>query len=318
VSDLVEIRIPTYKRPLLLQRNLQSLINQTHSNWVAIVFDDSHDREAKEVVDKINDERIFYLPNQRNLGCSQNIDQAFSSKAYSRGRFACVIEDDNWVLPKYLEENIKEILLSKLRILLRNQVIHIEFDSGENVATGKTTRGQVFGDDNAILSPLMVHAAMFFGTGLSNGGIFWEINPEIDFAVGSPSPNSQMQEYLRSLKLNENIFYAADPLAVFSLPATGATSREILSNRQFNRGKIEIISFLLKKYRNSITEMALKLAACHPDLLSQYKSTLSYCSESPFDAWKEMKLAGIFYWVKGNLVKLLIKNPISINYEKTY
>jgi hypothetical protein len=227
-----------------------------------------------------------------------------------------VIEDDNWILPQFLESNIKKLSHSNLRVLLRNQAIMVDRDSGLPTPTGQTTRGAIFGIKDAVLSPLMVHAGMFFGTGLSNGGIFWKLTPEINFVVGNRSEHSPMQEYLRSLQLKESVFYAADPLAAFSLPENGSTTRESLSNRQFNRGKMEIISFLLRKHGCSIMECAFGIAKNDKKLIQNYKRTLCYCSLSPLVAWKEMKFYGLFVWLKGMLVFKTIKTPIQLKHEK--
>ena len=274
------------------------------------MLDDSPDKEAEEIVSEFNESRIYYRPNAVNLGCSKNLDQAFSEKQLAEGCYACVIEDDNWILPQFLESNIKKLLHSNLRVLLRNQAIMLDRDSGEPSETGQTTRGAIFGSKDAVLSPLMVHAAMFFGTGLSNGGIFWKITPEINFVVGNRSKHSPMQEYLRSLQLKESVFYAAESLAVFSLPANGSTTRESLSNRQFNRGRMEIISFLLRKHGCSIMECATGFAKNDKILIQHYKRTLCYCSQSPIVAWREMKLYGLLLWLKGMYVRKFIDNPI--------
>ena len=45
-----EVRVPTYRRPELLERCLKSLIAQTHENWRAIVLDDSPEREGEAVL----------------------------------------------------------------------------------------------------------------------------------------------------------------------------------------------------------------------------------------------------------------------------
>lgn len=77
--SLCEVRIPTYKPPGLLRRSLSSLVEQTYSNWNAIVLDDSLEQEAKNVVNKFNDDRIIYKPNEKNIGRAKNIDYAFLS-----------------------------------------------------------------------------------------------------------------------------------------------------------------------------------------------------------------------------------------------
>lgn len=288
-------------------------MNQSYPNWVALVLDDSPDREAEEIVFEFNDSKICYRPNSVNLGCCANLDLAFSPQPMAGGEFACVVEDDNWVLPDFLKSNLNDLESSKISMLLRNQIIANEMEGGKFEFSGKTTRGDVFGEVNAILSPLDIHAGMFFGTGLSNGGIFWKLKPEINFTVGKQVIYSQMQEYIRSLNLKENVIYAAAPLAVFSLPTNGSTTREGLTNRQFNRGRQVILELLIKKYGNLIIKRGFEMAKSKPNLLNQYKSTLVYCSPNPLFAWKIKRFHFFLPWLKGMYVRKTVQSPVQIN-----
>jgi glycosyltransferase involved in cell wall biosynthesis len=136
---LCEVRIPTYQRPQLLKRALTSLVDQTYSNWVAIVMDDSPQQEAQAVVESIADERIHYAPNATQLGCAGNINRAFATRSLVGGHYACILEDDNWLLPTFLAENIAALNIHGVDLLLRNQAI---WQQGvEATPTGRTTRG---------------------------------------------------------------------------------------------------------------------------------------------------------------------------------
>ncbi len=309
-QGLVEIRVPAFRRPELLRRCLNSILAQTHHDWVALVLDDSQEEEGGEVVSEFNDSRICYRPNRINLGCCGNLDLAFSPSPMAGGEFACVIEDDNWALPDFLKSNLNDLESSKLSVLLRNQIIANEMGGGKFDFSGKTTQGDVFGEVDAILSPLDIHAGMFFGTGLSNGGIFWKLKREINFTVGRHIVNSQMQEYIRSLNLRENVLYAADPLAVFSLSNNGSTTREGLTNRQFNRGRQVILELLIKKYGNLIIKRGFEMAKTTPNLLNNFKSSLVYCSPSPLFAWKIKSINFFLPWIKGMYVRKTVQSPI--------
>jgi len=287
-------------------------MSQSYTNWVALVLDDSPNREAEEIVFEFNDSKICYRPNSVNLGCCANLDLAFSPTPMAGGDFACVLEDDNWALPDFLKSNLNNLQLSNLNVLLRNQIIANEMDDAKFEFTEKTTRGSIFGEVDSILSPLDIHAGMFFGTGLSNGGIFWKLKPEINFTVGKQVIYSQMQEYIRSLNIKENVFYAADPLAVFSLPNNGSTNREGLTNRQFNRGRQVILEFLIKKYGHLIINRGFEMAASRPNLLNNYKSTLVYCSPNPFFAWKIKRFIFFLPWLKGLYVRKTIQSPVQV------
>src|SRR5438876_1081588 len=100
---VVEVRVPTYRRPRLLRRALDSLVAQGYKDWRCIVFDDSPDREAEWVCNGLADPRIVYVSNNKRLGAGPNLDQCFRKRAYCAGDLFCVLEDDNYLQPTCLE-----------------------------------------------------------------------------------------------------------------------------------------------------------------------------------------------------------------------
>ncbi|MEO0903114.1 MAG: glycosyltransferase, partial [Bacteroidota bacterium] len=113
-TPFCEVRVTTYKRPDLLKRALTSLQEQTYPFWKAIVLDDSPEREGADVVRKINDLRIIYRANPKNLGRNKNIDFAFQSRNIIGGRYACILEDDNYFFPDFIESNIQSLTREKV------------------------------------------------------------------------------------------------------------------------------------------------------------------------------------------------------------
>src|ERR1035437_4080037 len=142
----VEIRIPTYRRAGLLKRALASLLSQTEGDWVAIVLDDSPDRDGREVIAQLRDPRILYRPNATRLGCAVNLDQAFATESYAGAAYACVLEDDNWFLPEFLASNMSALERSGFCVLLRNQQIVWEGQGIKPFKAEQTTRGAVFSE----------------------------------------------------------------------------------------------------------------------------------------------------------------------------
>ncbi len=310
MRQLIEVRVPTYRRPHLLNRCLASLVGQSCEDWRAIVLDDSPDKEGRDVVAQLADPRIIYLPNAENLGCSRNLDLAFDSSPMCGGTHACVLEDDNWFLPNCLQSNLEKVLESGCRILLRNQRIVEEGPNGESRVSERTTRADVFGERDRILSPIQIRASMFFCEGLSNGGLFWKLDNEINLVVGPMVTNSPMQEHCRSLQVKEAVFYAAAPLAVFCHPTDGSTTREALENRVFNRGRQSILSRLLKCDAGCLHEAALNLAGGNPMLrkslelaMAEYGIPISGNTHSTFF---ERARA----WAKGRMKELLVADPL--------
>ncbi len=71
---VVSVIIPTYNQADLLQKALQSIINQKFQNWEAIVIDNYSEDNTKEIVESIRDSRINYVlfSNKGIIAASRN------------------------------------------------------------------------------------------------------------------------------------------------------------------------------------------------------------------------------------------------------
>lgn len=253
MSPICEARIPTYRRPEWLRRALDSLRAQTHSDWRAVVLDDSPDREAETVVREIGDERIAYRANTHRLGAAGNIDHAFSPTALAGGDFAFILEDDAALHPDCLHENLRVLAANDAPLLMRNQAIH----AGELWRdTGETTRGEWLGAGKH--EPLAIHALLFFMEGVSNGGLFWRCG--IDLTVGPSVTDAGLQEHCRTLLVRESLVFAPEPLAVFTRLPSDLIQRSVATNRTFARGTQSIRRHLLAKHGDTIVRAAIPIA----------------------------------------------------------
>lgn len=96
----VRVYLFTYRRSHLLPRALESLLAQTHQNWVCELHnDDPADAVPAELVAGIADPRIRYVPHATNLGPTATFNLAFTSIAEP---FISILEDDNWWEPGLL------------------------------------------------------------------------------------------------------------------------------------------------------------------------------------------------------------------------
>lgn len=103
----VRVYLFTYRRNHLLPRALDSLLAQTHTNWVCELHnDDPADAFPGELVARLNDPRITYVRHERNLGPTESFNQAFRP---IRERFVSLLEDDNWWEPQLLERLLSSI-----------------------------------------------------------------------------------------------------------------------------------------------------------------------------------------------------------------
>lgn len=94
--------IPTYRRPELLQRAIQSALNQTYSNLKVCVYDNASGDETAQVVAEIakKDSRVEYHCHSKNIGAGDNF--IFGMKNVDT-EFFSFLSDDDFLLPNFYE-----------------------------------------------------------------------------------------------------------------------------------------------------------------------------------------------------------------------
>lgn len=103
--------IPTYKRPVLLKRALQSIYNQKEAPAynVVVVDNDSDEGTETEVYMKglaKEKNNLFYYKNEENIGMFGNWNRCYQ---LAKGEYCCILMDDDEVTEKYLAR-IDEIM----------------------------------------------------------------------------------------------------------------------------------------------------------------------------------------------------------------
>lgn len=240
---MFNVAIPTYRRPEMLGRALRSLVAQTEPRWEAFVFDDSPDAEGLDVARSIGDPRIHYSQNATRLGGALNIDECFGERLTARSGWGCVLEDDNFYLPTFLERAASVMLATGARVALFNQRINEE--PGGLAPDAQTTRGNWFAE--GWLDPRDLHASLLLMEGLSNGGLVWQIDHRLRLNVG-PSAKLSLDEACRSLLIRESVWFDPEALAVWTERCSVSVSPDIAGNRLVGRGQQSIIQFVLENY----------------------------------------------------------------------
>ncbi len=105
-APLVSVVIPSYNHARYLGRALQSLIDQTYTNWNAIIVDNHSTDNTDEVVASFSDFRISYfkIHNGGVIGASRNV-----GICASRGEWIAFLDSDDWWKPEKLLTCIMQI-----------------------------------------------------------------------------------------------------------------------------------------------------------------------------------------------------------------
>lgn len=232
MDGLVQVRTPTYRRPDALRRALGSVIAQSWPHWVVDVYDDDPDQAGRRVVEGLGDARIRYHHNVPQRYASKNIDACFSNANPSDADYFCVVEDDNFLLPGFMAENIALCRERGVEIVLRNQLTeHASGTADARLSTGGVLDGLFV---EATYAPEQFRMSLLVGIGVSNGGLFWSRQANSRLEIGFPC-TATMQEYLRTFSIAEPIHVAMTPLAVWAENAEQTTRNSGLAASYLRR-----------------------------------------------------------------------------------
>lgn len=307
---------------MLLERALKSLLAQTHTEWRCIVFDDCPDGSARRVVESLNDARLTYEHNPRSKGAIGNIDQCFRNSPYLGGAYACVLEDDNYLLEDYLRRNIELCQVHKVDVLFCDQKCEEIITPGEVGVVGvHNTIGSIYKAGVHDLAELL--PAILFSPGFSNGSAFWRLGGASNFEMGPITKNPGIQETARLLRVRGRVYVSHEALAVWrrndpresfvnkAASAEASTLKKLSERYGRAREQRELLamqSYYLRRYG---PQAALKAAgAQRPDRKEAIERALLACGY--FRGVGGRSLAWRLYQsLRGALFRALVPNGLA-------
>lgn len=102
-EPLITTVIPTFRRPELLRRAIESALRQTYPRLCVCVHDNASGDETEAVVAEYaqRDPRVSYFKNPSNIGAVANMVQGVSSV---KTEFYSLLNDDDFLLPRFYEK----------------------------------------------------------------------------------------------------------------------------------------------------------------------------------------------------------------------
>lgn len=105
---LVSIITPYFKSKQYIQKTINSVMKQSHTNWELLIIDDENSINSKKVLKKFISKKIKVYINKNNLGVASSRNKGMR---FAKGNVCCFLDsDDTWKknkLQKQLEKFIK-------------------------------------------------------------------------------------------------------------------------------------------------------------------------------------------------------------------
>ena len=130
-NPLFTIVIPTFNRAKLLKKAIQSVIDQTISDWELVVVDDGSTDDTKEIVTAFKKENILYVfqeKKERSVARNKGIEKA-------SGRYICFLDDDDYFLENHLEKFNEFLVLRDFPETILRSGYSKSFENGRRVQT---------------------------------------------------------------------------------------------------------------------------------------------------------------------------------------
>ncbi|QAY68577.1 glycosyltransferase family 2 protein [Paenibacillus protaetiae] len=105
MEELVSIIMPTYNCSKYIRDTIQSVLNQTYSNWELIIVDDCSTDDTSIIVKDYqkNDSRILYHKMQKNSGAAVARNKAID---LAKGSYIAFLDSDDLWFPDKLDKQI--------------------------------------------------------------------------------------------------------------------------------------------------------------------------------------------------------------------
>lgn len=133
----ISIVLTTYNRSNYLEEAIESILNQSYSEFKLIILDNGSDDNTKHTVLKFDDKRIDYIRNEINS--TDFINKAFTFTDY---KYFMITHDDDIMIENFLKRSI-EFLEDNIKYSLAASSIKLIDKDGRNL---KRIRPRLLGD----------------------------------------------------------------------------------------------------------------------------------------------------------------------------
>lgn len=189
-NPLVSVIINCYNGEKYLREAIDSVIEQTYSNWEIIFWDNQSTDSSAEIVKSYNDDRIkyYYAPKHTPLGEARNL-----AVEKANGEYINFLDADDVWMPEKLGKQIALVEPGKVEVVYTN--FDVLYDKTQAVNEGMLNYYQHlqkrgFNKKLSFYENLLIHNSIIFSSVLFNkelfcsvGGINVEFNQNEDYEI---------------------------------------------------------------------------------------------------------------------------------------
>lgn len=144
MNNKVLIVMPAYNAATTIQFAIESIIKQTHRDWILIVIDDcSNDSTVKIIQKYLSDSRIMLYQNNKNMGAYYSRNAGIYLAKDMKWNYFTTHDSDDISYPERLERMIKEIQKPKVNAV-KDSFRRVKFSSKREISRSVTAAHAMF------------------------------------------------------------------------------------------------------------------------------------------------------------------------------
>ncbi|MBU4480618.1 glycosyltransferase family 2 protein, partial [Patescibacteria group bacterium] len=272
----VSVIIPTYNRAHLIDRSIQSVLNQTYQDFELIVVDDGSTDNTEDIIRQFQekDKRIKYIKHDKNKGGSAARNSGIKM---SCGDYIAFLDSDDEWQSKKLEKQIKHLNKNHFESFISyTGYIRVNNEGDRSVFT-PIKHGDIYNDQlwNDYVSP--TSAVMVKNICFKKVGLFDESLPA-------------RQDYDMWLRLSKHYTfdYIIEPLVIIYDTNKGAISNNIIARK---KGENIIRLKIIKQTKNISIIKQRRILANH-----YYQAGRYFCGKFGTRLGREELFRAIQFW----------------------
>lgn len=280
-EPIITIFIPTYRRPHLLEKAVESAIKQTIRNISILICDNASGDNTHEVISKLakSDPRINYICHETNIGMLANYEFGISQ---IKTKYFCILSDDDLLLPTFCEialsffndyPNLGFVACSSLMVTKEKQIFRVPLDNWphEGIFNPEASLLEMIGNYPVPITVLFRTEATLHANIDFDNIVAWDCDYLIQVASKFPIAISKKPCGI----------YVSHPDS-FCGTLTFSASLSSIERLEKRFEELEHIKPSLKRLvKKKFREDYLKIASIHMNyfffVVKQYKNTFLYC-----------------------------------------
>lgn len=101
MKPTITVLTTVYNGSLYLEKTIESILNQTFSDFDFLIIDDASTDNSVEIIKSYNDHRIVFIQNSKNIGQLASLNKGLK---IAKGKYIARLDQDDVCLPKRLQE----------------------------------------------------------------------------------------------------------------------------------------------------------------------------------------------------------------------